>query len=1158
MTSLNTAESLTKFLRSKTTSVEDIIEAANNVLSQKNQVFLPNKNIFLLELICDRVNDFSTAKFKSWKYQSEIWSLFIRLWLSLGEEPSKRATRDKIFKRVRFIDVIIDVLQHDPSSELLSELFDFIELVKSNTYIEIDESASVNVLVAYVTSKGLVGIEPALISKWSHIIKEIYHLPRLAVNFSPSKKNYKKFINDCMPKLLRFITNVDSEDCIVIFKDILKKELFSVALIGSFIQEVTATLNTPDSEMNAESTILLFNLAIDNLSSKEPALCEQLFTTITSIDKFNSLSESLLSILVRFNKSLSTEFFLLIYDNEIAKDKNQINWKLINYLLQLDIDLSMRKASEILALASSSSIKDEDRLTVGKSILEAYVKGRDVKEFFDSVWKMAIETDAIYKSQLYVYEVSRALTHLSSRQLDIILTEKNKDEKLPPSIRVAFITAITKGLLTCSRAIQDSVKVKVLQSKEFIKAGDQQWEIFYYMLCLYGNEVIITSNTFEVKSHSKYYYYTMLRLLELGVEASPTDDFEKKFIKYLEGDPSEVYPVLRRWTVVIDLLFSKSFKEKFTYLLFTSLAPNELLDYFNINGESFFERRHITEALVNYITVEMNQEMLPYLAVIPIYCFDKSQKKDLLDKLVKLAVDSSEAICTSSRIAIKHLLTQPSYRSSIETDFNVLNSLFECKFPESLRLSRDIFNIIWENHWSQLSTKSNYKYIEDVLVSISEKDNQNISSQSVYAMSEIILSNPKYFGTEDDNLRMLIGKLRLITSGDAIFSLKQLLGQKTLDIESITTILLFLESCGGDSTEEVTSIIKAVGNAFDSTSKGNDVRSLRRALFKLLVKTLPYTLDNALYLCCLYLIYQSSFDLDVSEDIDRFTEKISTEPYIYHEVLKYVIFSFQDVEKEYVGIMIKLLLVLSKHLKKDHLKESKQLYSVGLSIIASNIHRLDLKVLDLVLNTIRTNLSDSIWLINQYSLENILGILNRVAVLSNSESTGELIGTVYIAATQVMSHVLLFHRYKLSSRHHLVLSTCNAFMEPLCLKSHNKALSTNQEAAASYARLLGNLCEPKTKGSRENSSSLTTTTSVIKKALRKHLAVVLVNYVYLNLRFNFDSATNNELVVGIYNVFDVLSSTELQLVSSSLDIPGKSFYRTLYGNYKDHGKWKDS
>jgi len=162
---------------------------------------------------------------------------------------------------------------------------------------------------------------------------------------------------------------------------------------------------------------------------------------------------------------------------------------------------------------------------------------------------------------------------------------------------------------------------------------------------------------------------------------------------------------------------------------------------------------------------------------------------------------------------------------------------------------------------------------------------------------------------------------------------------------------------------------------------------------------------------------------------------------------------------------------------------------------------------------------------------------------------------IYIQTTKMVSSILLFHRYKLSSRHHMIITTFVSLMEPLCLKNHSEMLSSSKEAAAAYSRLLTNLCEGSTKELSKN--SLSSSSTLIKKAMRKHLPVLLLNYVYYNLKFNFHSIVQEELTTGVFSILDVLSQTELQLVSSSLDVPGKSYFKTLYSTYKDHGKWKD-
>ena len=70
-------------------------------------------------------------------------------------------------------------------------------------------------------------------------------------------------------------------------------------------------------------------------------------------------------------------------------------------------------------------------------------------------------------------------------------------------------------------------------------------------------------------------------------------------------------------------------------------------------------------------------------------------------------------------------------------------------------------------------------------------------------------------------------------------------------------------------------------------------------------------------------------------------------------------------------------------------------------------------------------------------------------------------------------------------------------------------------------------------------SHLTTSASYFKKLLRKHLSVLLSNYIYFNLKYTFTRTVNDAIMPGIYSMFTVLSQNELRVVNDSLDYGGK-------------------
>ncbi|KAG7664449.1 uncharacterized protein J8A68_002005 [[Candida] subhashii] len=116
------------------------------------------------------------------------------------------------------------------------------------------------------------------------------------------------------------------------------------------------------------------------------------------------------------------------------------------------------------------------------------------------------------------------------------------------------------------------------------------------------------------------------------------------------------------------------------------------------------------------------------------------------------------------------------------------------------------------------------------------------------------------------------------------------------------------------------------------------------------------------------------------------------------------------------------------------------------------------------------------------------------------------------------------------------------------------------DAAAALSRLITNLCEPAERGgSNKNNEegALTTMTNIHKKGLRKHVGVLLSNYISLVLTHGFTKLVNDELLVGVYSIFGLLSSVELKVVSQGLDMSGRTLFRSIYNDYKDYGKWKD-
>ncbi|CAN3475156.1 hypothetical protein DICA0_C03180 [Diutina catenulata] len=294
--------------------------------------------------------------------------------------------------------------------------------------------------------------------------------------------------------------------------------------------------------------------------------------------------------------------------------------------------------------------------------------------------------------------------------------------------------------------------------------------------------------------------------------------------------------------------------------------------------------------------------------------------------------------------------------------------------------------------------------------------------------------------------------------------------------------------------------------------------SVQLALYTLMAKVYPVEATNAVYMVTL------AYTLNSAEALGPYLARLS--PAVFNTVMNFVLASLPEADDAARGIVTEMVSSLTKSNP-----ESIQLFSAALSAMMGDPRLLP--VLD-------TALSTKGWLFNQYSLEQTL-----VYICSCSSDS-------YLDATKTMSSVVLFHRYRLNQRHHMVNAVFVALMEQL---ASDKALGTSKVAAAAYARLLSNLCEVKAP-SGASTDTLTSAAASIKKELRRHVGMLLVNYIHLSLSRHFTEAVQAEITPGIFAVFDVLSAGELQLVSSTLDGAGKAYYRTLYHRYKEQGKWQ--
>lgn len=1090
---LSSAEAVSKYLRSKD-SLDLILDAAEGIIGNTlSDVFLPNAEMFVFELICDRMNANSPPVFKAWKYSPRVWRLWIQAWKVL--ENTKNG-RGRAFETVKFVDVLINVFNCD-NLELWNTVFGFMTLIKDQVYIDIDENSVLNLLKAYTAN----AMDGAQHEKWAATIKYMLDLQSLKVTNSFGKKHYSKLILENVPSLLNYYSKAPN-----VISQIFSKYVFTEELAQKYY--ITNVKQLLSQNILPEEVKLLFTLTVDEFASTHINICEQLFIAIVAEQKYTSISEDLLSILSTHlhNKSLSSEFLKSIYSTEFDLKTANINWLLMEHLLNLDVELAIEYGPRIFLTLTA---KVTNAPQIGQCILHAYLKGREFHEFFTVVWIDAIKKDPLWESTDYIKLVSNSISSLSSNQLINLLRSVFEVEY---RVQKPLLSAIFRGMNSCGDSkVQATTTVTKEKLHTFIERSTEQgeypWEVYYYALCAYGEELVDILKdiiTGKVKKRTEFYYNSVFRYIELTKECP--QQIEEKFVRGLNLT-EEVQFVLNRWLVILEHYFSeKSHRE------FIDIALHKT-DFKGL--ELFFELPKLTSAL-NVHILEHVGECLTLIPFIPVQCFSKHAKRELISKLLSLCSESADY---DSRRCLQHVLSE-----TLNADFRALLDVVGTANEQSKEISIRIFEKAWFNAYSHKDDRLN-PVIDDFTQAFTFKQLSTLTPKLEVGLHLLKAAKATKLGG------VLAWETAL--SSSAVGALTKL--GKDSNIEMVTWIFEAL-SVVFESVDK-----KSLGDQikkFGATQAVHDAK-LTRVLFVLLSKL--YIEDSPRYVIALWYILETVQEIDVTNELLQCLETCCTE--VWRDICVLVLESANPVcESGNASAFSKMITSLVSSIKQDN----KDMFVHLHSALLTHLEMFGYDEIEAIIEILSVSLSEKPWLFNQYLTEQTLTLVTKLTYNSVE---------VYNNATHLMGRVLFVRRNKLTARHHIVIRAFIALLEPLSLKSKTP-ICNSAAAGASYSRLLTNLCNPAQK--EVSRTSLNSVSTLAKNALRRHLPMLMVNYVFYALRFNFENVVADELREGIFSMFAVLSQKELQLVSSSLDIPGKTYFKTLYGNFKEHGKWKDA
>ncbi|KAK5989976.1 Nucleolar pre-ribosomal-associated 2-like protein [Cladobotryum mycophilum] len=151
------------------------------------------------------------------------------------------------------------------------------------------------------------------------------------------------------------------------------------------------------------------------------------------------------------------------------------------------------------------------------------------------------------------------------------------------------------------------------------------------------------------------------------------------------------------------------------------------------------------------------------------------------------------------------------------------------------------------------------------------------------------------------------------------------------------------------------------------------------------------------------------------------------------------------------------------------------------------------------------------------------------------------------------------HRLRLEGHYHLLLTTMQALLCSLVNQApHPAADGVTQESMAHlYGRLLTLICEPSAGAvSRsQHQSALDSATDAAKRSAGRHMYLVLMQYVKLQLEASVAREVREALEPAMNTIFDITPPEVRKILNDAMDGSGRAILREMFKRYVKFGKW---
>ncbi|KAL1895312.1 hypothetical protein Cpir12675_003329 [Ceratocystis pirilliformis] len=223
---------------------------------------------------------------------------------------------------------------------------------------------------------------------------------------------------------------------------------------------------------------------------------------------------------------------------------------------------------------------------------------------------------------------------------------------------------------------------------------------------------------------------------------------------------------------------------------------------------------------------------------------------------------------------------------------------------------------------------------------------------------------------------------------------------------------------------------------------------------------------------------------------------------------------------------------------------------------------------------LRLFLNSSSARLKQWNIEQTLAMVSDISGNPTSSMAVKDSPVVFDWLCKLMESVLRRFRVRLDGRFHLLIAALQSLLSGLLLAPYDAQLGkwTFQPAnvrdgdfpywgrhAASLTRLLTMVCEPMAASvahhKKSPSNTLDTATDIAKRAAGRHMYLILVSYVKLQLQVDVPRPVRDALELGMNTIFNITPPEVRKILNDSLDMSGRAILGTQYKRYKQFGKW---